>query len=404
MLKLKEVIISITNRCNSFCRMCDIPKEHIEELSTPQWKRVIEDAYSIGASTIVFSGGEPLLRKDIFELISYVKNNNMTACVTSNGLLIDQEKASELSLAGINVVNISIEGPKEIHNYLREDGTFEKAISALNNLKKYKIERTLATVVSRYNYKDLSYIVESARECGATTVKFQPFNALFVKNKSIEGDFLISKKEAVELNQIIKEVISLCNRYGITTNPLSYLERMPLYLTKTLFDYNGGCKALWTSCPINSNGEIYPCWVLAKRDRLIGNLKERRLVELWNSIRHNFIREKIKKEGCLGCMMSCYDEAFGGDNIERKIVMNIGRLKKEGFSGYVKRFLKRWLKRFKFYSSYRGTLKDVIDRIERFFRKERLTETASNNEEIRRVLREIERIKQIFKEDMGSLK
>lgn len=73
MLNLKEIIFSITNRCNLRCKMCDIPYGEIEELSTEQWMGVIKDASRLGAQTVVFSGGEPLLREDIFELISFTK-------------------------------------------------------------------------------------------------------------------------------------------------------------------------------------------------------------------------------------------------------------------------------------------------------------------------------------------
>ena len=86
----REIIISITNRCNLKCKMCDIPKNKIGELSTAQWKQVIKDAAASGARAIVFSGGEPLLREDIFELIDFTKNNSLGACLTSNGYLINE--------------------------------------------------------------------------------------------------------------------------------------------------------------------------------------------------------------------------------------------------------------------------------------------------------------------------
>ena len=176
----------------------------------------------------------------------------MSACITSNGLLIDEENSFKLAAAGVDVVNVSIEGPRDVHDYLRGRGSFERAISACENLRRCNIETTLATMVSRYNYIYLDYIVKLAAEHGATTIKFQPFNALFIKNKAREADFLLSKKEGIKLSEKIKNIISLCAKHGISTNPSSYLERMPYYLTKDFFDSNGGCNALWASCPITS--------------------------------------------------------------------------------------------------------------------------------------------------------
>ncbi|MEI7752705.1 MAG: radical SAM protein, partial [Candidatus Omnitrophota bacterium] len=62
---LKDLILSITNRCNLRCRMCDIPLAETEEVETRVWERVIQEAAGLGANTVVFSGGEPLLREDL---------------------------------------------------------------------------------------------------------------------------------------------------------------------------------------------------------------------------------------------------------------------------------------------------------------------------------------------------
>ena len=209
MPNLKEVIFSITNRCNLRCKMCDIPYGVIKELSTEQWKGVINDASRLGAQTIVFSGGEPLLREDIFELISFAKQNNLNACVTSNGYLIDDQAALSLSRSGVNVVNISIEGTRETHDFLRGQGSFDQAVAALENLRKHKIESTVASTVSKYNYQDLLYVLEVAKDYGATTVRLQPFNIIFLKDHKRKSDFLIDKCDIRAVEDIIKRFISI---------------------------------------------------------------------------------------------------------------------------------------------------------------------------------------------------
>ncbi len=112
--KLNEVIISVTNRCNLRCRMCQIPLQSNGEMATEELKEIIRDAAGLNPNSIVFSGGEPLLRKDIFELISFVNQRKINTCLTSNGTLIDNEVARNLASSGIGVVNISIEGPENI--------------------------------------------------------------------------------------------------------------------------------------------------------------------------------------------------------------------------------------------------------------------------------------------------
>jgi len=380
--------------------MCDIPRNSLGEISGSQWKRVIKDAALSGARAIVFSGGEPLLREDLCELISFTKDNSMGACLTSNGYLIDNEVAGKLHHVGIDVINISIEGPRRIHDYLRGTGMHEKALNSLENLRKNKIESTIATMVSRYNYKYLLYIVELAREYGATTIKFQPFSKIFLSNRRDGDNFLISDRENDRIRQVIDRVIALCHNYAIATNPRGYLEMMPFYLGRKHLYFNHACAALEDSCPINCNGDIYPCWALADKDTSIGNVQENSFLNIWSSQRRRAIIEKIKKEGCPGCMMSCYDGNFGKETIEQRIVMNVRRLQKEGMPEYTHRILKKWIRRLKFYSSYRGSFKGIINRIYGALRKKKGVGVRLKQGEIDKAIKEIELIRQILKEEL----
>lgn len=399
-----EIIISITNRCNLKCKMCDIPRNRIDELSTSYWKQTIKDAASCGARAIVFSGGEPLLREDIFELISFTKDNALSPCLTSNGYLIQDGIAQKLRESGIDVVNISIEGPRNVHDYLRGKGMFEKATAALENLRKFKIESTIATMVSRYNYKYLPSIIELAKQHGATTIKFQPFSRIFLNDKQGSRDFLLSGSEIKEFAQILEDVIGLSTNHAITTNPRGYLEMMPSYLSKKHIDMSKGCSALENSCPINCNGDIYPCWVLSDKDNLIGNIKENSFLSLWGSQKHQLIIKRIKEKGCCGCMMSCYDDNFGRDTIDRRISLSMKRLQKKGVRQYALGIFKKWLRRIRFYSSYRGTLKGIAVRFQGLLSRKRKLELKLNQEEVVNALKEIELARRILEEELNRSK
>ncbi|MFA4853728.1 MAG: radical SAM protein [Candidatus Omnitrophota bacterium] len=410
MLNLKEVIFSITNRCNLRCRMCDIPCGKIEELSTDQWKKVINDSSRLGAQTVVFSGGEPLLREDIFELIFFAKKNNLNACVTSNGCLIDEQVASRLSASGANVVNISIEGTKGTHDYLRGPGSFDKAASALANLRKYKIETTVASTVSRYNYEDLLYVLEIAGEYGATTVRLQPFNAIFLKDSARAGEFLIDKREIPKIEDIIHRFIDISQERKISTNPANYLFKIPAYLTGKKF-HPDNCGALRYSCPINSNGDIFPCWIEASHNKLIGNIREESLYELWLSEKRRKLINSIINNGCSGCLMSCYDEVFGSRFSKAYILDKAKKVKR--IASYRKltnkalQFLKsqviKMKLRYRFYSSYKGSVTNLLKRrLPGIFNKfRRIRESGGEDKEI--ILSEISRLKRKLREEIHSL-
>lgn len=410
MFNLREVIISLTNRCNLRCRMCQIPEEKTEELTTAQWKKTINDVSSLGVQTIVFSGGEPLLREDIFELISFTKNHHMNACLTSNGYLINQSVALKLSHSGVNVVNISIEGDKEVHDYLRGEGSFDKATSALENLKMHKIESTMATTVSRYNFECLRSVLELAKEKGATTVRFQPFSRIFLKDASRGDDFFIDEKDKERLQEIIENIIKLAQEYKISTNPVSYLRNIPSYLSTKKIKMQKGCSALWISCPINSKGEVFPCWVITSQNRLIGNVKQESLSDLWFSKRHDQIRESILRAGCFGCMMSCYDKVFGSDANKNNLVKKIKKMNK--LKSYKKifnimlQFLKseiiKFKVRYRFYKSYRGSFKKVFKRTVNIIYRKAQSKDINSGEEIRFVLSELSIAKDRIKKEISK--
>jgi len=328
--RLKEIIVSVTNRCTLKCSMCQIPLLDNDEMTTEELIGLISDALSLHPESIVFSGGEPLLREDIFDLISFANKCKLNTCLTSNGTLISDAVAGKLLSSGIGVVNISIEGPEQIHDSLRGKGSYQKALQALELLSRHKIESTIATIVCRKNYQSLPYVIELAHKLGVTTVKFQPFSEIFLLEKNKKSDFLLSPDLRENLSENIKKVIEFSRKYKISTNPDSYLLNIPAFLCGLLQKgprYH--CPALWKSCPISQEGNVYLCWVLS--DRIVGNVRERRLSEIWNSSAHASLRAALGKVGCSGCMMSCYDYNLGKYEISQMFSLKAAKLKNPRF-------------------------------------------------------------------------
>jgi len=377
--------------------MCDIPHNKTEELSTDRLKQVITDAARLGFYTFVFSGGEPLLRDDIFELISHAKASHMTACLTSNGHKIDDQVAGRLFEAGVDVVNISIDGPQQIHDHLRGKGAFKTAIEALENLKKHKIEATVATMVCRDNYENMPYIVEFSKLYGVTTIMFQPFSRLFVSDKSREKEFFINKKDLDNAAGIIEEVIERAGREHISINPEGYLRRIPSYLSGEPVGLRHGCEGIYDTCSIRSKGDIFPCWVINDSDKLIGNVGKTRLFDLWDSERHKRIKRMVEEGGCPGCMMSCYDEVFGPNEQKKTHLNKISKLKSpRAYSRLINRLIQdtRGImahigNRYRFYRSYRGSLKAVFKRLVKRFQRSVLPKRSLGKGEISKALQEI---------------
>ncbi|MBU0667383.1 MAG: radical SAM protein [Nanoarchaeota archaeon] len=323
MIRSKEAIVSITNKCNLRCMMCDIPKvKDYLQIPTIKIKDLIDNLKEIKCKNIVFSGGEPLTHKDIFELIEFANQRGLKVCITSNGILINKETAKKLALAGIDVINISIDGNKETHEKLRGKNTFEKAVNGLKNLNKVDVETTIATIVCKQNYKELLSVIKLAKDVGATTVRFQPFSEDFLDKKN--DSLFITEKEGLELERIIKQVVILANKFHINTNPESYLNNISLMVQNKLKPKpNKDCNALYETISITNMGDVLPCFPMS--DKPLGNINKQRFIDIWNSNKYKKIRKEVIKGNCPGCLMSCYDNNF--ENKIGKIKTIISRLK-----------------------------------------------------------------------------
>ncbi len=125
----------ITNRCNLRCRYCEEWKKAGDEMSTEEIKELITELKELGTVRISLSGGEPLVREDIGEIIDFIKENDMSVVLTSNGTLVP-EKIEEIKNA--DVVKLSIEGEKAIHDRIRGEGSFENVIKAAGTITQIK--------------------------------------------------------------------------------------------------------------------------------------------------------------------------------------------------------------------------------------------------------------------------
>ena len=312
-------MLSLTNRCNLRCAMCEIPQNDSPELSTQEIKDLITDVARLGAECIVFSGGEPLLREDIFELIAFARDNKINSCLTSNGTMINESVAKRLLASGVGAVNISLDGPEHIHNSLRGEGNFNKAVAALETLSKSMIYTTIAMVLCRKNYEFMSYVVDLARKYNAGTVKFQPFNEIFLKNKLRKEEFFLTSAEFKDVQKEIKKAIKLANDYNIAANPEPYLTAIAYYICRLKQRVPAGeCRALFESCAISAEGDVHLCWVRA--EMLLGNIKNKRFSQIWGSESHNSIRRFAMEENCRDCLMSCYDYNFERRGLSRLLL------------------------------------------------------------------------------------
>jgi Fe-coproporphyrin III synthase len=163
--KKPVVVWNMTKRCNLKCVHCYAQAKgetyQGSELSTEEGKRLIDNLASFGVPVILFSGGEPVLREDLPELIGYATQKGMRAVISTNGTLITEEKARVFAQFALSYIGVSIDGTESVNDTFRGvKGAYEKAITGIRNAKKAGIKAGLRFTIYKRNYNEVPRIFD----------------------------------------------------------------------------------------------------------------------------------------------------------------------------------------------------------------------------------------------------
>lgn len=157
------VTMSLTDKCNFRCVYCHLPQMNRDEMSTADWHRAIDELADAGMLRVSLMGGEPLLRKDIGELIDHLKARGVNVAMNTNGWLFPQrmEHVSKLDL-----VCITLDGTREVNDAQRHPGAHDKVLEAIDLAKGAGVKVITMTVLTRNNTANVDYVLKVAREKG----------------------------------------------------------------------------------------------------------------------------------------------------------------------------------------------------------------------------------------------
>ena len=154
------VVWDSTKRCNLDCIHCGSKGDYKKELNTQEIKDLLDQLVVFGVENFQITGGEPLLRDDFIELLIYANKKGLNTSFATNGYFIDKNKAKSISKANVSLIQISIDGTKNIHNSIRKDSkSFDNAINAIKLLKDYSDSKiSVATTVMPQNIDRLAQL------------------------------------------------------------------------------------------------------------------------------------------------------------------------------------------------------------------------------------------------------
>lgn len=333
------IVWNITNQCNLNCLHCHQSSTSTlneKELSTNEALKIIGKLSNNGLSILTFSGGEPLLRTDIFDLIKYATDNGIYCTIASNGIMMNQKIVEKLNKAGIKRVEIGLDGAKdETHDFLRnKKGSFKATVKGIKNSVKYGNFEEIAVTTTLYksNIQEVPQIVDFAEKLGATRFYL---NRLIPAGRGVNITHLdVSHEEKKNILDYLYNRFheSVVNGGGIQcyTRGMTYLSRIGykksdgqiFHVSEAFSGYDvmfkkryggelskfvrryakgfSGCSAGLTYCGLSAQGDIIPCVPAPIK---LGNLLEEDLVDIWakNDILNNMRDRKHLKGSCGQC-------------------------------------------------------------------------------------------------------
>lgn len=319
------VVWETTHRCNLKCIHCSAHAGETSEyeLSTTEATKTIDKLDDLGVSTIAFSGGEPLLRKDIFQLIRYAADKGIYPSMDTNGTLITKEKAMQMKKSGLKYVRISIDScSSEKHDQFRGvQGAFQKSINGIKNVVN-NFNVSICTTVTKQNYEEVDEIIDLAKSLGVSRVLFDEFIPIGRGEDIEEIDLSPTEREYFLKNLYQKmknEDVDIIAAYSeitrIALQEDNCKKLAPTYNTnfrgvakKLLAKFTAGCPVGRSVIKINPNGDINPCSFIPVK---IGNTVTDDLKDMWkNNPLLNELRDRNNyKNECGRCK---YRDMCGG--------------------------------------------------------------------------------------------
>jgi len=347
----KWIAWEITRRCNLRCVHCrsssELEAKGHPDFSTEEAYRVIDDISGYAKPVMVLSGGEPLLRKDVFDIAKYGIGKGLRMCLATNGSLVTGEIAMKIKTAGIRMVSLSLDGSTaEVHdNFRNQKGAFDGVMNAARLFKKYGVEFLINSSFTKRNQQEIPKVYRLAKQLGATA--WYMFMIVPTgRGEDIMGE-LISKEDYEELLEWHYEmekaekdmlVRPTCAPHYYRVVLQKKKEKGDKFERRTLkFSTGGskGCLAGQLICLIDVDGNILPCSYFPKS---AGNIREKSFKDIWEN--SELFRDMRNFKAYKGRCGSCeYINVCGGCRA-RAYAVTGDYMNEEPFCGYVPRKLK----------------------------------------------------------------
>lgn len=316
------VVWNSTRTCNLKCRHCYMSsdaKKYQNELTTAEAKQFIDDLADFNVPVLLFSGGEPLIRPDFFELADYAAKKGVRPTLSTNGTLITPEVALKIKDIGVGYVGISLDGLREVNDKFRgKAGAFEAAMNGIKNCVAVDQRVGLRFTINHHNIQELENIFDFIEEENINRVCFYHLvysgrgNQMMDEDVTAEEsrramDIIIRRTRDFEERGLKKEILTVDNHCDGVYMYLKALQEGKDELAQQIKKYismNGGNRSGMAFAEVDPLGYVHPDQFT--QHHTFGNVRERKFGDIWQDTTNPIMaglkdRKPLLKGRCSKC-------------------------------------------------------------------------------------------------------
>ena len=299
------VVWNSTRTCNLKCRHCYMSsdaKKYQNELTTAEAKQFIDDLADFNVPVLLFSGGEPLIRPDFFELADYAAKKGVRPTLSTNGTLITPEVARKIKDIGVGYVGISLDGLREVNDKFRgKAGAFEAAMNGIKNCVAVDQRVGLRFTINHHNIQELENIFDFIEEENINRVCF--YHLVY----SGRGNQMMDEDVTAEERGLKKEILTVDNHCDGVYMYLKALQEGKDELAQQIKKYiamNGGNRSGMAFAEVDPLGYVHPDQFT--QHHTFGNVRERKFGDIWQDTTNPIMaglkdRKPLLKGRCSKC-------------------------------------------------------------------------------------------------------
>ena len=316
------VVWNSTKTCNLKCRHCYMSsdsKKYQNELTTEEAKRFIDDLADFHVPVLLFSGGEPLIRQDFFELAEYAQQKGVRPTLSTNGTLITREVAQRIKDIGVGYVGISLDGLQDVNDKFRGvDGAFVKAMEGIQNCVAVGQRVGLRFTINHHNIQELDNIFDFIERENINRVCFYHLvysgRGTAMQNQDVTAeesrkamDIIIRRTKDFEDRGLEKEILTVdnhCDGVYMYLKALAEGNEKQAEQIKKYISMNGGNRSGIAFGEVDPFGYVHPDQFT--QHHTFGNVRDRKFSEIWQDTSNPIMaglkdRKHLLKGRCSKC-------------------------------------------------------------------------------------------------------